>query len=159
MRKFLILSLLSVSYVFAQSSIVYLVPEEVYRASVVIVEQCKQQDASYNQQKSTLLKQIEQAQKNFAKPNQTQVVLDNQSQKLNDLQNSYDQLNKQSSQQYAKIKNDFIPYIQQATTELYKQNKYQYILSNASIVMTDPSNDISQDVAKLADKLYKDKQK
>lgn len=151
--------LLSFGYVFAQSSIVYIVPEEIYRNSTIISQQYKQQDASYGQQKATLLKQIEQAQKSFAKANQTQTALDSQSQKLNELQNSYDALNTKSAQQYAKIKNDFMPYIQQATTELYKQNKYQYILNSSSIVMTDPSNDISKDVAKLADKLYQDNQK
>lgn len=160
MRKIVLCgALLCVSYAFAQDLIVYVVPAEIYSASTVVIGQYKQQDVKSDQKKSSLLKQIEQIQTNFAKPNQSQADLDNQSQKLNDLQNNYAELNQQLTQQYAKIKADYMPYIQEATTELYKQNKYQYILNSSSIVMTDPSNDISKDVAKLADKLYQDKQK
>lgn len=155
MKKLILLALFGVAFfASAQDLIVYIVPEEVYRNSAIISQQYKQQDISYNEQKQKLFKQINQIQQNEAT-----FSLDHQSQELNELQNSYDALNTQSTQQYDKIKNSFLPYIKQATDEIYKQNNYKYILNSQAIVLAESGNDISKQVAQLADKLYRDNQK
>ena len=73
---------------------------------------------------------------------------------LYNLQNQIESLNTQNATFNNKLQNDYMVYIREASNQLYKQNKYSYILNTSAVVFTDPKNDISVAVSQLADKLY-----
>ncbi len=153
-RKFILLALLNISYVFAQGEIVYLIPGEVFANSRVLVEKFKQQQASYKQQQGNLLKQVDKIQGVINKSDQTSLVLEQSSAALYNLQNEIESLNSQNASYSNKLQNDYMVYVRKASNELYLRNQYSYILNDSGIVITDPKNNVSLEVSQLADKLY-----
>lgn len=153
-KKFILLALLNISYVFAQGEIVYLVPGEVFANSRILIDKFKQQQTSYKQQRGKLLEQVDKIQAVINKSDQTPLVLEQYSAGLYELQNEIESLNSQNTSYSNKLQNDYMVYVRKASNELYLRNKYSYILNDSAIIRTDPKNNISLDVSQLADKLY-----
>lgn len=157
-KLFVALAVLNVAQVFAQGEIVYLIPESVFANSKVLTAKFQQQKKQFQQQEQPLMLQISQIQQEVNKAGQSQASLERFSLQLYTLQNQVESLNKQNAAYYNKAQNDYMPYVRKASNQLYAEHHYQYILTSSAIVVTDPKNDISVEVSKIADKLYEDDQ-
>ena len=160
-KKFLLIAVVTCGFNLARAdSIAYIVPEEVMSNSVVLKTQIADAQKSFTVQQNKLLAQIDKQQKKLDKKGLSSAEQEQIALGLIQLQNQYAELNKLNSANFDKIKNNYYSYIKKACLELFKQqNKYQYILNSNSVVVTDPKNDISLEVSKLADKLYQKEHK
>ena len=160
-KKLLLITTVAFAFNLAiADSIAYIVPEEILSNSVVLKTQIEANKKNFAIKESKLQTQIDAEQKKLDKKGLSQAELEQISLNVNQLQNQNAELNKQNSANFDKIKNTYFPYIKKACTQIFKQqNKYQYILNSNSVVITDPKNDISLEVSKLADKLYQEDHK
>ena len=159
MKKLLIIAIIFISKtVLAANNLAFVDMNTVLNNSKVVTSRFKEIDNLYNKQtqsykekQAKIETELDKVMKNGEKNSQR---VDNLSLQEKQLQEAIESLNKSHDKQLIDLKNQYVVFVKRAADQIRKQNHYHYIFSSSMLLSSEPQDDISLTVAKLADTLY-----